>query len=77
MLEINQSNIEFYWSTLMDGIALIPSENFKKLTIITVSAFYQSDLEQLTDALGLLKQKIAVEVRCEYLTLELEVSYQS
>ena len=53
----------------MKGIALIPSKNFKKLTIITESSLHQCDLKQLTDALGSLKQKIAVEVRCERLIL--------
>ena len=35
MLEIKKSDIESDWSKLMNGIALIPSKNFKKLTIIT------------------------------------------
>jgi hypothetical protein len=35
LLEIQRSDIEPDWKTLMNQIALIPSENFKKLTIIT------------------------------------------
>ena len=40
MLEIKISTMKSMldWSTLMKGIALIPSENFKKLTIITDSS---------------------------------------
>ncbi len=75
MLEIQKSDIESDWSTLMNGIVLIPSENFKKLKIITESPFNQSHLKQLTDSLGLIKQSIAVEVRLKCLTLELELSY--
>ena len=33
MLEIQKSYIEADWSTLMNGIVLIPSENFQKLKI--------------------------------------------
>jgi hypothetical protein len=77
MLEIKKSDIESEWSTLTNGIALIPSENFKKLTIITDSPLNSKHLEQLTDALGLLKQKIAVEVRCKRLNLEPVLSYPS
>ncbi len=69
MLEIKKSNIESDLSTLMNQIALIPSKNFKKLTIITESSLTQSHLKNLIDVLGLLKQKIAVEVRCKCLNL--------
>ena len=78
MLEIQKSDIESDWNTLVNGIALIPSKNFKKLTIITESSsFDQSHLKQLTDAIGLIKQKIAVEVRCKRLNLEPVLSYPS
>ena len=77
MLEIKKSDIESDWNTLVNGISLIPSKNFKKLTIITESPFNQSHLTQLTDSLGLIKQSIAVELRLQCLTLELQISYPS
>ena len=45
MLEIQKGDIESYWRTIMKGIALIPSENFHKLKIITESSLDQSHLK--------------------------------
>ncbi len=77
MLEIQKTYIFSYWQTLVNEIAHIPSKNFKKLTIITESAFNQSHLMQLTDKLGLIKRKVTVEVRCKGLNLEPVFSWAS
>ncbi len=45
MLEIQKSDIDSDWGMIMEGIALIPSENFHKLKIITESSFDQSHLK--------------------------------
>jgi hypothetical protein len=69
VLEIKKIDIVSDWNAILSGLILIPSQNFKKLAIVTSTVLSQTHLIQLTDALRVMKQEIAVEVRCDWVQL--------
>ena len=64
MLTVKRKVFESDWVGIINGIVLVPSADFSKL-IIETGDFDQTQIEQLTNSLKLMKQKIDVEIRCD------------
>ncbi len=74
VLVIKKKSIKSDWATLTNGLALIPNLGFRKLSIETES-LNQANLEELANCLMIIEQKtISVEIRCDFLELELRTN---
>ncbi len=72
ILEIEKKEIKAEWSHITNGLVSIPSVKFRKLLISTESLDF-THITQLANAVLLLKRQMYVEVRCERLTLKINI----
>ncbi len=61
---VKKKVFESDWAAIINGIVLVPSADFSKL-IIETGDFLQTQIDQLSNSLKLMKQKIDVEIRCD------------
>jgi hypothetical protein len=73
VLQISNWDIVDEWLNIINGIVLIPSPDFRKLELTTESPIEFNNILQLASAVNLLPQQLLIEVRCEKLSLRMDI----
>ncbi len=72
VLEINKKDIKPDWKFITNGLVLIPSKTFRKLKMTTLGLEHRH-ISELVSSVAIIKQQVHVEVRCEKLSLKMDI----